>query len=129
VAFFNQHFSSKEAFVNLSDDKKSQSLVVLVVIGMLLFGMTKRSSKSIRPDSLPPFAHQMLSLIPCGPNRSSIVGDLYEEYEDKLEQLDSAKANRWLAEQVLYSFMPLLFSYLKHRISVWFAEWLGKLTK
>lgn len=109
-------------FSTMSDGEKNAFLMVGLVIGLALFQSMSKRSGSKSQSELPPFVEHLFSLLLNEEDLESMIGDLHEEYQEKLETLDVVRAKVWLYWQVFNSAWSLAREVTRAKIFSWLRQ-------
>lgn len=109
-------------FSNMSEGEKTAFLVIGLLIGVAIFQSISKTSGSKSQNDLPPFVERLFSFLLKEEDLESMIGDLHEEYQEKLETLDIARAKVWLYWQVFNSAWSLARELTRAKIFSWLQQ-------
>jgi hypothetical protein len=109
-------------FSTMSDGEKNAFLFLGLIIGFGLLKSISMISGSAGRNELPPFVERLFSLLLKEEDLECMLGDLHEEYQEKLKTLDVVRAKVWLYWQIFNSAWSLACEAARVKLYSWLRQ-------
>lgn len=109
-------------FSAMSEAEKTAFIIFGIIIGVGLLKSLSKTTGSTGRKELPRITQRIFVRLLKDEDLECLIGDLLEEYQEKVERVSVERAKLWLYWQICHSILPLALEAARAKLYSWLHQ-------